>query len=98
MKTREQALVLARSVVEGKHMVGCPIPFSYVGAGIWLSEYVLVLESVANAVESLILHLHGNGKVDLTREEWALFRVVAGQLIDEAVERRVAGLQQEPCP
>ena len=61
-------------------------------------EVRTVSESVASAVESLILHLHGNGKVDLTREEWALFRVVAGQLIDEAVERRVAGLQQEPRP
>ena len=45
-KTREQALALARSILAGKHTVGCPIPFSYVGAGIWLSEYVLEEEAL----------------------------------------------------
>ena len=54
------------------------------------NELVTYTESTASAVESLVLHLHGNSKVDFTREEWALFRVVASQIIDEAVERGAA--------
>jgi hypothetical protein len=34
MKTKAEALALARSILAGKPEVGCPIPFSYVQAGI----------------------------------------------------------------
>jgi|HubBroStandDraft_4_1064222.scaffolds.fasta_scaffold1096065_2 hypothetical protein len=49
MKTKAEALALASSILAGKPEVGCPIPFSYVQAGIWLSEYVLEEESLAHA-------------------------------------------------
>jgi hypothetical protein len=45
MKTKAEALALARSILAGKPEVGCPIPFSHVGGAKWLAEYVLEEEA-----------------------------------------------------
>ena len=39
--TRENAVALAKSIAQGKPTKDCPIPFSYVNASQWFTEYVL---------------------------------------------------------
>ena len=44
MKTKEQALALAKAIKRGRPLPGdgeLPIPFSYVQAGIWFAEFIL---------------------------------------------------------